>query len=289
MRWAPQVGLTARAVAARADRERWTTPYEGVVLVPGATWDHRTDLMAAQAAIRAQAAARGLSAAWLYDLTPRPPARPHLLVPHHQRVRAPVGLVRRSRHVTAEDSTIVDGIVTLTPTFWIISTAAQAHADDLLTFAVDARQRGLLAPERVMERLDTMPRVHGRAALLRILRTLEVDGSDSMFESRVRDRLRAAGLAPSSGPVGVQLTSGRTVHLDIAFPRERVAIECIGHVAHRSRRQLNRDALRENAIALSDEWLVLKLTWDRFMHDWDAFVAEVRAALRRRRSQTDHH
>lgn len=41
--------------------------------------------------------------------------------------------------------------------------------------------------------------------------------------------------------------------------------------------------LVDNAIALSGDWLVLKLTWDRFRNDWDGFVSELRAALASRR------
>jgi hypothetical protein len=112
-----------------------------------------------------------------------------------------------------------------------------------------------------------------------VLKELDADGSDSVFEFRVRQRLHDEGFIPSSEPVPVVLASGGTVHLDVAFVRERVAIECQGFLAHSSRRQLNRDARRENAIALANQWLILKLTWDRFMHDWPAFVAELRAAL----------
>ncbi|MBW3604765.1 MAG: hypothetical protein KY460_07615 [Actinobacteria bacterium] len=282
-RLAPRFGLTKRAIEARADREAWPQPYDGVVLIPGAAWDHHTNLIAAQEALRADAAARGLSAAWLYGLIPRPPALPHLLIPHHQRVRAPIGLIRRSRHVTPEDGAMLDGILTLTPTFWLISMSAQTRADDLLAFALDARQRRLIDVGRVAQRLEYMPRVPGRATLRQVLARLSADGSDSLFEAKVRDRLLAADLEPSSGPLTVMTTSGRTVHLDIAFPGERVAVECHGFLAHSSRRQLNTDARRDNAVALLDDWLVLKLTWDRFMHDWDGFLDELRAALAGRR------
>lgn len=284
VRSGPHAGLTPGAILARARRERWRNPYEHVFLLPGATWDHSTDLLAAQAACRADAAARGPSAAWLYGLTHRPPARPHLLLPHHQRVRIDVGFVRRSRHLGPDDVRNSDGIVVLTPTFWLISEARDCADDDhLLAKAIDARQRRLLVYEDVGARLDTMPRVPGRARLLRVMRRLAADGSDSVFEARVRERLRDAGLAPSAGPVAAATVDGRTVHFDITFTDARVAIECVGHMAHRTRAQLNRDARRENAVARTGGWIVLKLTWDRFLHDWDGFLRELRHALTRQR------
>jgi very-short-patch-repair endonuclease len=281
VRWGPKVGLHPATILARARRERWRNPYEHVFLLPGAPWDHRTDLLAAQTACRADAAARGPSAAWLYGLARRPPVRPHLLLPHHQRVRIDVGFVRRSRHLRPDDMRDVDGIVVLTPTFWLISQAPDSTDDHLLALAIDARQRRLFVYDEVTARLTTMPRVPGRARLVRVLRRLAADGSDSVFEARVRERVLAAGLVPSAAPVAVPTVDGRTVYLDIAFPAERVAIECIGYMAHSTREQLNRDARRENAIARTGGWLVLKLTWDRFLHDWDGFLAELRHALGR--------
>lgn len=116
------------------------------------------------------------------------------------------------------------------------------------TIALDARQRRLLDVTELAARLATAARVPGRALAVRLLAELGRDGSDSMFESLVRERLRAAGLHPSDAPVPVRTVDGRIVHLDIAFPDERVAIECQGFVAHHSRRQLDRDARRDNSV-----------------------------------------
>lgn len=123
--------------------------------------------MAAQASVHADAAAAGLSAAWLYGLVPRPPAQPRLLVPHHQRVRRPAGVLRRSRHVAESDRTMVDGILALTPTFWIIATSAQREYNTLLSYAIDLGQRDLIDTGDVADRLASMPRVASRATLAR--------------------------------------------------------------------------------------------------------------------------
>ncbi|HEX6256663.1 MAG TPA: hypothetical protein VFZ70_12735 [Euzebyales bacterium] len=179
----------------------------------------------------------------------------------------------------------IDGIVTLTPCFWLISHAGDVGFDALLSLALDARQCRLIDFADVADRLTSMPRVAGRKRIERVLRHVQLDGSDSMFESLVRQRLAEAGLVPSAAPMPVHLPNGRTVHVDIAFPTERVAVECIGFVAHGSRRQLDRDARRENAIALGGDWLVLKLTWDRFQHDWDGFLRELMQALSARRER----
>ena len=280
---APAVGLTSRAVDARSCRESWPRPHPAVVVIPGIEWSHLVALAAAQLHLGDRAAAGGMSAAWLYGLVARPPARPHLLLPHAAHPATRGVAIRRSRHVADGDRTRVQQISTLTVPFLMTSLAAQMSTDALRALAIDARQRRLLDIADVAVRIETMPRIPGRRRLVQVLRELEVDGSDSVFEHRVRQQLHDAGFLPSAEPVPVRLPSGRTVHLDIGFVAERVAIECQGFLAHSDRRQLTRDALRENAIALSGEWLILKLTWDRFMHEWPAFLSELRTVLRARR------
>lgn len=201
------------------------------------------------------------------------------MLPHARRVTPARTVIRRSRYFEAADRTTVDGISVVTPPFLLVAIAGRATLDTMLGLALDARQRRLLDPAALSSRLETLGRVPGRRKIERLVVELARDGSDSVFESRVRDRLRASGLTPTDTPYAVRLSDGQTVHLDIAFPAARVAIECQGHMAHSTRRQLDRDARRENAIALSGGWLVLKLTWDRFIYDWAGFLTELRAAL----------
>ena len=283
LRHAPAVGVTSRAVDARASRERWPRPHPAVVLIPGARWNHLAALAAAQLHLGDRAAAGGMSAAWLYGLVAKAPVRPHLLLPHQAHPATRGVVIRRSRHVAAEDRTRVNKLSTVTVAFLMTSLAAQMTTDGLRAIAIDARQRRLLDIGEVAERIEGMPRIPGRRRLVQVLKELEVDGSDSVFERRVRQRLYDEGFMPSADPIPVQSRSGRSLHLDIGFAAERVAIECQGFLAHSSRDQLNRDSQRENALALSGEWLILKLTWDRFMRAWPAFVKDLRAALEARR------
>lgn len=279
VRLAPAVGLTVDAVDARARREQWTRLYPRVVSVPGTDVSHRTRLAAAQLYLGRSAAAADLSAAWLRGLTTRPPALVHLLLPHERRAQLRGTIIRRSRLVVPSDRVEVDGISTLTPEFMLIVMAAHASVETLLSFAIDARQRGLLFVARLADRLAGIGNVPGRSRLGRLLWELSRDGSDSVFERRVRQRLREWGFTPSAAPVAVDVGGGRILHVDIAFPDQRVAIECQGLLAHRDRRRLDRNARRDNALALDGAWLVLKLTWDRFTHDWPRLAAELRATL----------
>lgn len=181
--------------------------------------------------------------------------------------------------MTAHDCTTRDGLATVNAEFLIIRLARTESADRLTALALDARQRGLFQMSRFAQRMTAVGPVPGRARLVHVVGVLTADDSDSIFEREVRARLLADGFRPSFGPTPVALPSGSVLHLDITFPEERVAVECQGFLAHHDRRQLDRDARRDNALAIAGNWLVLKLTWDRFRHDWEGFAAELRSAL----------
>lgn len=278
VRRAPDVGLTPRAVRARASRERWRQPHPGVVMIPGSVWDHRAAIAAAQQHLGERAAAGGMSAAWLYGMVAQPPPVPHLVVPHGLHLTTPGVAIRRSRHVSEADRAWLRGLSTVTVPFLMASLAAHMPTERLRALALDARQRRVLDIVDVAGRLEEMPRIPGRGRLIQVLKELDADGGHAAFAFRVRQRLHDEGFAPSSEPVPVTFASGQTVHLDIAFSPERVAIECRGFLV--PRRQQNRDVRREQAF--TGEWLVLDLTWDRFLHDWHGFVGELRAALETR-------
>jgi hypothetical protein len=251
-------------------------------MIPGSVWDHRAAIAAVQQHLGERAAAGGMSAAWLYGMVPRPPSVPHLLVPHHLHLTTRGVAIRRSRHVTDADRAWVRGLSIVSVPFLMASLAAHMTTDRLRALALDARQRRLLDIVDVALRLEEMPRVPGRGRLVQVLSELETDGSHSAFASRVRQRLHDEGFAPGLVPVSTTFASGHSVPLDVVFAPERVAVECREFLAGNSRRQLGRDARREHTIALAGDWLVLTLTWDRFMHDWQGFVGELREALETR-------
>lgn len=56
----------------------------------------------------------------------------------------------------------------------------------------------------------------------------------------------------------------------------------LGRGAGTEQRRSTQCARGENAMALTGGWLVLTLTWDRWLNDWDGFPAEVLSALRSR-------
>jgi len=105
-------------------------------------------------------------------------------------------------------------------------------------------------------------------------------GAESPPESRLRVRIVLAGLPV---PVTQHVIShqGRFLaRVDLAWPEHRVAVEYDG-LWHGTTEQFHADRRRLNALTAAG-WVVLHVTAQRLRDDFDGFVAELRAALRRR-------
>ena len=88
--------------------------------------------------------------------------------------------------------------------------------------------------------------------------------------------LRAAGLTDWSANFPVTI-EGRLYYLDVAFPRQRLAIEIDGRGAHGADR-FEADRWRQNDLLLAG-WTVLRFTWAMLVDDPDEVIRAVRTAL----------
>jgi very-short-patch-repair endonuclease len=101
--------------------------------------------------------------------------------------------------------------------------------------------------------------------------------SESPQESRVRVRLMLAGLPLPEVQFSVFDGNRFVARVDLAWPDRRVAVEYDG-VWHADAAQLHRDRRRLNRLAVAG-WTVIHVTAVRLHDDFDAVVAEIRAAL----------
>lgn len=72
-------------------------------------------------------------------------------------------------------------------------------------------------------------------------------------------------------------------YLDLAFRRERVAVEIDGRSTHDTPAAFQHDRTRQNALVLAG-WLILRFTWQDIIERPDEVIAQVRAALAQRRT-----
>jgi very-short-patch-repair endonuclease len=115
---------------------------------------------------------------------------------------------------------------------------------------------------------------HGGADITDALR-LSDRRSESPMESRVRVVLVLGGLPPEvQYPVVLR---GRQYRLDLAYPRQRVAVEYDGE-DHRSQQRARLDLVREAALAAAG-WRVLRFDADEVLFRPERLVAAVRTEL----------
>lgn len=205
------------------------------------------------------------------------------------------GTVHRPRrqgviaHRTALDISCtwrVDGLPLLHPVDHLLH--LRGATDDEMVEVSDGllrRQGPLLTRARVDQRLLQLTGATGVKQVRRIQRWIRPQ-TDSLYETRTRMVLIRAGLpCPEvNQPVWCPM-SGRTYHLDMAYPRQKIGVEYDGAVHVGDRRQMEIDAARRRD--LQDEgWMIITVTASQ-LRDPRRLAQSVEAALvvRRRTSR----
>ncbi len=117
----------------------------------------------------------------------------------------------------------------------------------------------------------------------RLLRGWLSESRDRPFspaERAAHAALRAEGIDGWEGNAALALPH-RTVILDVAFWRERLALEIDGFAYHSSRRSFVEDRLRDAELVAAG-WVVLRFSATTVIDEPDRFVSLVRRALERR-------
>jgi hypothetical protein len=98
------------------------------------------------------------------------------------------------------------------------------------------------------------------------------------FARRVGLLLETGGLPSPVAEYPVPHEEG-TYYIDLAYPGTRsVAVECLGKVGHDFEGAFESDPVRRNRLQLMG-WIVIEVTWRRFVKAPEAVVEEVRRAL----------
>lgn len=265
----------------RIHREGWQPLGFGVHAVPGHPVTDRMRQVAAILGLGDTAALSHRTAAVLHGIDVRagPMNEVHVVVPASRCLAGPRGtIVHRSRRFDESDCIQQGGlrVTNLERTLSDIApTVSQWQLEALL---LQARQQHLLDEHELARQLERRQTVAGRARLRAAVGVL-ADDSDSLLEHRVREALRDGGLDPSSGPVPVDC-AGTILHVDVAFPGVRLAIECDGKRFHTSVAAFEADRRRWRLLRQAG-WRIVWVTWHRIHAERGGFLAEVRHELDR--------
>jgi len=103
---------------------------------------------------------------------------------------------------------------------------------------------------------------------------------ESVLERLFLRLVRAHGLPSPDLQVIRLLEDGGRVRVDAQYTEARVVVEIDGHAHHASRRQRQRDAERDAALAL-EGWVVLRFTYDDVVERPTYVARTIRRALAR--------
>jgi AbiEi antitoxin C-terminal domain len=248
------------------------------------TWE--TKASAAVLSARAPALVSHRSAAWLHGMAEEQPRPIDITVPRHRRPRARPGVQfheSRMFDVAAETSVVRDGLpVTGVARTILDSCAVTPGLADRLDLFDEARRLKLIDWDDLWNCLI----VHtgrGRRGLTRYREVLLMrDGvapAGTKFARRVGLLLESAGLPTPLYEYPVQFGGEDNYFIDLAYlsPR-KVAVECIGRIGHDFERAYESDPVRRNRLQLLG-WIVIEITWRRFVSAPEAVIAEVLQAL----------
>jgi very-short-patch-repair endonuclease len=203
------------------------------------------------------------TAARLYGLRSMPERPIRVTIPEHARHRCPNWTdVSRSSWFGPDDHRLTDdGFVVATPLRMLFGLAATIHPFRLARAAEDAWNLELFTPHEAYTYLETH-RCRGKYGVINLERWLDgVLGRESPAQSGLEmqliEALLAIGLPEPARQHPIRLATGETIHLDIAWPAVKLAVEP-GHSRwHSGALQQQRDQARDRA-CIEQGWQIVR-------------------------------
>lgn len=263
------------------------SPAQGVVVMAGAELSLEGRALLGQLAAGREAFVSGPTAAALHGLRAMPTGVVEITIEQWRKVTLPDGcrLFRSSSFQEGRDvTTRPDGMRIATPLRALFGLAAQFNQHRFERAAEDAWHKGLVTPEQAWEYLTDIRR-SGRTGVRRMNEWLEKTAfrtapAQSGLELDVIDIVARAGLPEPTRQHPLVLPSGETIHLDIAWPDIRLAVEPGHSWWHGGDIAQRRDQARDRGCSAVG-WLVVRFDEDVRNHPGPA-IAELRAIHRAR-------
>jgi very-short-patch-repair endonuclease len=248
---AQRCGLTRHAVSRRVQSSHWLRCSPGVYFADDRPFTESARVRATVWSYGERAVASGLAAAWWLGLTRFAPDVIEVTVPRDSNGRCHAGSRLRRRDLAPTDIVERNGLrVTALPLTVVEAAARRGGGAKLMDSAL---QRHVELPQLWRAHLRNKGR-YGSPAARRLLQAAS-DGARSEAERLLVKLLQGAGIRGwrTNYPIG-------GYKVDVAFPKQKVAIETDGWAFHSSQEDFQNDRERQNKIALLG-WQVLRFTW----------------------------
>lgn len=248
-----QLGVSSHAVSRARRRGVLTSPAGGVVAVAGAELTLRGRARVAVLCAGHEAFVSGPTAGALLGLRGMPQRWVEITILERRRVRPPswCRVVRTSWLEEERDVVVTAGVRCSSPLRTLFGLASQFNTIKFARSAEDMWHLGLVAPDEADAYLQAIRR-SGRTGVGRMEEWLvgvieRGRPAQSGLELDVLDVIRELALPPPVTQHPLVLRSGETIHLDIAWPPIRLALEPGHSWWHGGDLRQRRDAERDQA------------------------------------------
>ena len=217
-----------------------------------------------------------LSAAKWWDLPVESDGRIH--VTRHDRQKWPSDHYLRIHRTRLEPTAVTTclGLPVTTRVETLLDCVGWLPMPDARTLLDRAFQQQWLRPEELQRRLDDQAGRWGNRQLVRLLQQSR-PGAEAESERRLHRLLEGAGVLGWIGNYPLRL-SGGSFRVDVAFPRERIAIEVDGWAFHRTKERRDRDMRKTNALTAAG-WRVLTFSWEDVSQRPDEVITAITTLL----------
>lgn len=267
---ARRAGVSEHAVLRRLRTAHWRRCGPGVYFVEDRPYTDSARIRAAVWSYGTRATASGLAAAWWHGLTKYAPHIVEVTVPRNSNGRCHAGSRVRRRDLRPVDLEEINGLRVTRLALTVVEAAARPGGG--VKVMDSALQRHVELRELWRAHIRNKGR-YGSPAARRLLQAAD-DGAQSEAERLLIRLLRAAKI--TGWRANYPLAGYR---IDVAFPRQKVAIEVDGFASHSSPEDFHKDRKRQNAIALLG-WQVLRFTWLDLIEYPERVIAEIKSAIR---------
>ena len=218
---------------------------------------------------------------WCPELTV--PARPVIAVPRSCGYRTPDADVWRSSDLALAKPGVVDGIPVVGVARALLDASDGRTPDQVLHRIEACRRHSSLAIGALVEALQqhARPGRPGISVFRGALQRLRREVTDSEFERLVLRDLATAGVPTPRLHHVVRLPGEDPIELDLDWPGLALDVELDGgdHIDRRTKAR--RDRWRDRLLQ-AEGWLVPRYTWDDYVADPAAMIAEIGAFVRSR-------
>lgn len=275
-------GGTQSSVRERLRREVWKRVGRCVYRLVGAPGTFRQSVMAAVLTAGPRAVASHRCAGLLWELDGFERRIIEVTVPRDGQRNAQGVIMHSSHRLPKRDITTLHNIPVTAAARTIVDLCSVSSPQSVEVALHDARRRRLLGLQSIRTALRDRPRLHGTAALWKLIDDRGAP-NESVLELAFARLLRARRLPRPVAQFCVVIGGRTAARLDFAYPDHRIAIEIDSYQFHSGRMRWTSDLSRQNLLTRNG-WLVLRFCGTDLANP-DQTVDIVRDALRLRSAQ----